>query len=354
MDIKKYQKLFDLGGISGNERLVRKYVKEKLQEDSKEVIQDKWGSVYAVNKGTSDGPVIMIDGHMDEVGVMITGITSDGLLRIMAIGGINVDVMVSQKLDVIIDEKTKIRGVIASIPPHLSKGANNQMTFDDLRLDIGCESEEEVLKLGINIGTQAVFVNDFSFTYDNTKLMSKAIDDRFGCAMVLEINHEIQTIKHPNTVICGCNVQEEVGLRGAQVSSMAFNPDLFIAVDVSPSNDFIGKNNPKAQGLLGKGFLLRFYDPRCIMHNGIKEYIIKLAEKHNIKYQYYASMGGTNAAVAQYAPNTIACTIGLPARYIHSTCAMASLDDMEEIKKIILEIIKAFDCEALEEVKSNA
>ena len=90
------------------------------------------------------------------------------------------------------------------------------------------------------------------------------------------------------------------------------------------------------------------------MHNGIKEYIIKLAEKHNIKYQYYASMGGTNAAVAQYAPNTIACTIGLPARYIHSTCAMASLDDMEEIKNIILEIIKAFDYEALEEVKSNA
>lgn len=348
MDIKKYKELFDLPGISGNETLVRKYVRKELEKHSSEIVQDKWGSVYAINKGTSDGPVIMIDGHMDEVGVMITGITNDGLLKIMSIGGINPDVMVSQKLDVIVDEATKIRGIISSIPPHLTKGhAPAQLSFDDLRLDIGCDSLKEVESLGIKLGMQAVFVNDFSFSYNGKKLLSKAIDDRFGCAMALEINEELQNIKHPNTVICGCSVQEEVGLRGAQVSSKMFNPDLFIAVDVSPSS-------PGVQGNLGEGFLVRYYDPGCIMHKGIRKFIEDLANKHGIKYQYYTSRGGTNAATAQYAPNTISCTIGLPAKYIHSTCAMADLSDMAEIKKIIIEMIKAFDSLALEEVKENA
>lgn len=348
MNVKEYQELYDLGGISGNETLVRKYVRKHLEKTSNEIVQDKWGSVYAIHRGSSEGPVIMVDGHMDEVGVMITGITNDGLLKIMAIGGINVDVMISQKLDVIIDEITKIRGIIASIPPHLTRGQQApQLTFDDLRLDIGCSSKAEVESLGIKLGMQAVFVNDFSFTYNNKRLLSKAIDDRFGCMMALEISKELMNLEHPNTVICGCSVQEEVGLRGAQVSSKMFNPDLFIAVDVSPST-------PGVQGELGEGFLVRYYDPGCIMHKGIRKYIEDLANKYNIKYQYYTSRGGTNAATAQYAPNTISCTIGLPARYIHSTCAMADLSDMEEIKKIVLEMIKAFDIKALEEVKENA
>lgn len=346
-DVKKYQELFDLGGVSGNETLVRKYVRSHLEASSNEIIQDKWGSVYAINKGSCEGPVVMIDGHMDEVGVMITGITPDGLLKIIPIGGINVDVMISQKLDVIIDEATKVRGVIASIPPHLTRGGQApQLTFDDLRLDLGCASSDEVKNLGIKVGMQAVFVNDFSFTYDGRKLMSKAIDDRFGCAMALEINEELANIDHPNTVICGCSVQEEVGLRGAIVASRTFNPDLFIAIDVSPSSP--------SQGLLEEGFLVRYYDPGCIMHKGIRKYIEDLADKHGIKYQYYTSRGGTNAAQAQYAPNTISCTIGLPAKYIHSTCAMASVSDMNEIKKIVIEMIKAFDFKALEEVKENA
>lgn len=348
MDIKNYKELFDLGGVSGNETLVRKYVRQEFEKHSTEIIQDKWGSIYSVNKGSSEGPVIIIDGHMDEVGCMITGITADGLLKIMAIGGINVDVMISQRLDVIIDKDTKIRGIIASIPPHLTRGGSApQLTFDDLRLDIGCDSKAEVEALGIKVGMQAVFVNDFSFTYDGRKLLSKAIDDRFGCAMAIEINKELQNIDHPNTVICGCSVQEEVGLRGAQVAARMFNPDLYIAVDVSPSS-------PGVQGNLGEGFLVRYYDPGCIMHKGIRKFIEELADKHGIKYQYYTSRGGTNAAAAQYAPNTISCTIGLPAKYIHSTTAMASVSDMEEIKKIVLEIVKVFDFAALEEVKENA
>ena len=90
-DVKKYQELFDLGGVSGNETLVRKYVRSHLEASSNEIIQDKWGSVYAINKGSCEGPVVMIDGHMDEVGFMICGISEDGTLRFSQVGGISTD-----------------------------------------------------------------------------------------------------------------------------------------------------------------------------------------------------------------------------------------------------------------------
>jgi putative aminopeptidase FrvX len=350
--MKLYEKLVNLNGISGHERYVRKFVREELTKVSDEIIQDNLGSVFGVSKG--EGPVIMIAGHMDEVGAIVTKITDRGFLKIFPIGGVNPDVFLSQNMNVVIDENKCIKGVIGAIPPHINRGKeqSKSLTFDDFLLDIGASSKEEAEKMGIRIGQQVVPVNNYYVMEDGNKIVSKAWDNRFGVGMALEVMQAIKGMKHPNTVIGGATVLEEVGLRGATTASNMVKPDLFIAVDVSPVGDFLDDSNPRAFGKLGDGFLIRFYDPRCIMHNGIREYFEKLAKDKNIKCQYFLSMGGTDAAAAQYS-GAISTTVGLPGRYIHTTAAIIDVRDVEEVKKMLLAIIENFDSEALEAVKNN-
>jgi glutamyl aminopeptidase len=280
-----YETLVGLNGISGYEKSVRKYMKEELTKVSDNIIQDRLGSIFGVKKGSSEGPVIMVAGHMDEVGAMVIGITDKGFLKIQPIGGLNAEVMVSQNVEVVVDFSKTIKGVVASTPPHLTKDdqPNPKIDFDSLLVDVGADSKEHVEQMGIKIGAQVLIVNSYYFTEDGKKIVSKAWDNRFGCGMALEILRELQGKDHPNTVISGATVQEEVGLRGAVTASQMVKPDLFIAVDVSPVGDFLEKPHPKAFGKLGEGFLIRFYDPRNIMNPEIKAYFEELAKKHNIK-----------------------------------------------------------------------
>ena len=172
--------------------------------------------------------------------------------------------------------------------------------------------------------------------------------------MALEVLREASQIKHPNTVISGATVQEEVGLRGATTASQMVKPDLFLAIDVSPVGDFLNKNHPKAFGALGEGFLIRFYDPRNLMNPKVQKYLEDVARKNDIKVQHFLSMGGTDAAAAQYAGSgTIATTIGLPGRYIHSSAAMIHIDDVEAVKAMVIAIIKDFDKARLMEFRND-
>lgn len=347
MDTKLYEILTSMSGGSGSEFEVREFMEKHLTGAS-EILRDGFGGVFGKYPGSGDTN-IMICAHMDEISCMITEIRKDGFMKIMPIGGINVEVMVSANVNVNVIKKgklKKIRGVISSIPPHISK--DTKLTFDDIVLDIGCDSKEEVEALGITIGTYVTPVPDFYLTENKTKMVNKAFDDRLGCALVLELVEEIQKIDHPNNIYLGGTVQEEVGLRGGQVSSQMIKPDLFITVDVSPTSDYLGKPE---MGALGKGFLIRYYDPRNIMPIKLREYFIELSEKNNIPYQLFKSGGGTDAGAAQYAGDGIlATTVGVPGRYIHSPATMVSLDDIEAAKQFILRLVQDFDSKRLKEL----
>lgn len=343
--MKEYEILTNLNGISGFEKDVRAYVKKELEKTADEILRDRLGSIFGVKKGPKGSPVIMIAGHMDEVGAMVVGITDAGMLKMHAIGGLKAEVMVSQNVNVVLREKV-IKGVVTSIPPHLSKGDDAPTKFGDLLVDVGADDKEHAEKMGIRIGQQIVPVNNYYVTEDGKKIVSKAWDDRFGCGMALEVFKELENIKHPNTVICGCTVQEEVGLRGAATSSQMIQPDLFLAVDVSPISDYTGKTD--GFGKLGAGFLMRFYDPGCIMNPDLKNYFEEIANENKIDFQMFLSHGGTDAGKAQYAGKGVfATTIGLPGRYIHSTTTMIHIDDVESVKKMLIAIIKDFDTEKL-------
>jgi len=350
-----YRDLVDLPGVAGHEKYVRKYVKAELEKTAERILQDKLGSIFGVLNEAKDGPKVMIAGHMDEVGGMVCEITSKGFVKLISIGSISAPVLLSQHLDIIIDDGSAVPGVIASKPPHMLRdGATHQVTeFEDFVLDIGADSLEHAQKMGVKLGQMIVPHNNYTPTKDGKKIISKAWDDRFGTGMAIDILQSVKKEELPCRLYCGANVQEEVGLRGAGTSAAMIQPDLFIAVDCSPCGDTFEES--EIGGNLGGGFMIRFYDPRCIMHQGMRQFVEETAKKNGIKYQYYKSGGGTDAAQVQISDDgVLVCTIGMPSRYIHSTTSMIHLDDYEAVKAQILAMLKELDYAKIDEIKKNA
>ena len=333
---KLYRDLFSLVGTSGYEKNVQAYMRNFMQDyPSWTVVTDRLGSIFGVKRAKdAHAPVVMVAGHMDEVGLMVVGITSLGMLKMNAIGGLNGEVFISQVLNVY-TKKGMIKGVVGAIPPHLKK--EQSVSISDLVLDIGASSKEEAFAMGISLGDMIVYDNPYAQTANKHRIIAKSIDNRYGCGLALETIKAFSDVELPYTLVVGATVQEEVGLRGAETSVNLFNPDVFLALDASPVNDAL---DPETLGGLGKGFLLRMYDPRNVMHQGTMDYFIKLATKKNIPFQYFVSMGGTDAAKAlDMGRGVIATTIGLPARYIHSTAAMMDIRDLNSCRKMLYAVL---------------
>ena len=351
MDIKLYKKLLDINAIAGHESAVRKVMKEELENaGAEEILYDKLGSIVGVSKGC--GPKIMFVGHMDEVGFMVTGINEKGFVKIIPVGGIKGETYVSQNMNLITRSGKIIRGIIGSIPPHLSKEPK-AINVDDLVLDVGADSKEEAIKMGIEIGNQVVSVNDFYMTEDGKKIVSKAWDNRFGCGLAIEVMRYACSHSHDNTIYCGASVQEEVGSRGAITLSNMIKPDYFFAFDVTTATDCM-PDNPKTSSKIGDGFIVRFYDPGVIMNPKLYNYITSLAKENNIKYQLYAPSGNTDASKGQFAGSgAISTCLAICGRYIHSTATMIHVEDMESVKKIACLIVDNLNNQVFEEMMKD-
>ncbi|MCL2522678.1 MAG: hypothetical protein FWE36_07475 [Erysipelotrichales bacterium] len=346
---KIYQDLVNLAGPSGYEDAVRKYVKDYFLEITDNVVLDKIGGVAAIKKGKEGAPVFMICGHMDEVGLLITGVTDRGMLKVHALGQIMPEVLYSQQVE-IHTKKGIIRGVIGSVPPHLGGNKEKKPEISDFLVDIGADNKEEVQKIGVMPGDFAVFVNNYTELKDGSRIVSKAWDDRWGLGLTMEIFKELFNEDLDCTLICAASVQEEVGLRGAGTLAQMLKPDFFLALDASPVKG--AKSTSNAYGELGKGFLLRLQDPANIKLPGIKDFFIEVAEKNKIKYQDFFSKGSTDAAKALISNNGIlATTLGLPARYIHSTSIIIDTNDHFQAKAMVRELVLAFNQKSLKQIR---
>jgi len=349
-----YKDLVNLPGVSSHEKYIRKYMRTHLEPLAEKIVEDNLGSIFGAINLDKEGPTVMLAGHMDEVGAMVQEITSKGLVKMLAIGGINPAVVISQHMNIVIDDGSFIPGVVGAKPPHLLRDNKTKQvsSFDDFFLDIGADDFDHAVALGVKIGQQITFENNYKESADGKKIFSKAWDNRFGSAMALHILETVNKNEIPCKLYAGANVQEEVGLRGAITSSFKIKPDLFIAVDCSPCADTF--DDSLVGGSLGRGFMIRFYDPRALLHQGMKKFIEETATKNKIKFQYYKSLGGTDAAAVQLSrEGVLVCTIGMPARYIHSTTSIIHKDDYKAVKAVILAMLKEIDFNKIKEIKSN-
>ncbi|WP_462411280.1 M42 family metallopeptidase [Neobacillus sp. Marseille-QA0830] len=352
--LKLFQTLTELPGAPGNEHLVRKFMREQLSKYSDEIVQDKLGSIFGVKKGNRDGPTVMVAGHMDEVGFMITAITDNGMLRFQPLGGWSAQVLLAQRVQ-ILTKNGPIIGVVGSIPPHLLDDSKKNKLPDikDMLIDIGADDREDAEKIGIKPGQAVLPICPFTPMANSKKIMAKAWDNRYGCGLAIELLQELQNETLPNTLYSGATVQEEVGLRGAQTAANMIKPDIFFALDASPANDMTG--DKKQFGQLGKGALLRIFDRTMVTHRGMRELVLDTAETHKIPYQYFISPGGTDAGrVHQSNEGIPSAVIGICSRYIHSHASIIHVDDYAAAKELVTKLVKACDKTTVESIRANS
>lgn len=357
------EKLINGFGPSGFEREVVKIVKDYVKGFSDNISQDKLGSLLFEKKGSSEKPVIILPGHVDEIGFVISGIHEKGFLYFNTIGGWFDQVLLGQRV-LIRTVKGDIHGIIAAKPPHLLSPEERTKVVEKSKMfiDIGCSNKREATEMGVRIGDPVMPFSRFSttkkkvFEVKNGKetekgsmelAIGKAFDDRIGAFMASETIRRLkeQNISHPNTIIGIATVQEEVGLRGARTAGWIAEPDICITLETDIAGDVPGIEPYQAPAVMGKGPSVLTFDASMIPNQILKELVISTAEKNNIPYQLsQVAQGGTDAgAVHILRAGCPSIVLGVPTRHIHSHAGILSLEDVENCIKLLVELIKIID-----------
>lgn len=357
--------LCDSFGPSGFEREATRIVKNYVK-DFTDVSNDKLGSLLFKKQGTAQEPVILVPGHVDEVGFVVSGINKEGFLSFNTIGGWFDQVLLGQRVKVRTKDGTLLHGVIAATPPHLlpPNERDKVVKKEKMFIDIGCSNEQEAKKLGVRIGDPVVPDSAFSTMQKTvfeekeekgimTLAVGKGFDDRIGTFIAVEAVRRLHqdTIKHPNTVIGAATVQEEVGLRGARTAAHLVKPDVCLTLEVDISGDVPGIEPHKAPSKMGKGPTILTYDSSMIPNQTLKELVIETAEQAKIPYQLsQIARGGTDAGIIHMSnAGCPAIVLGVATRHIHSHVGILSLEDVEYCIQLVIEVIKRLD---LKTVKS--
>ncbi|WP_066365955.1 M42 family metallopeptidase [Neobacillus fumarioli] len=347
------KELTDARGIPGNEREVREVMKKYIAPYADEITTDGLGSLIAKKTGKEGGPKIMVAGHLDEVGFMVTQIDDKGFLRFQPVGGWWNQVMLAQRVT-IVTRKGDVTGIIGSKPPHvLSPEARKKpVEIKDMFIDIGASSREEAQEWGIRPGDMVVPYFEFTVMKNEKMLLAKAWDNRIGCAIAVEVLKQLKDVDHPNVVYGVGNVQEEVGLRGAKTATYKIEPDIGFAVDVGIAGDTPGISEKEAMSKMGKGPQIVVYDASLVSHKGLRDLVTDTADELGIPYQFDSIPGGgTDAGSISLTHNGVpALAITIATRYIHSHAAMLHRDDFENAVKLIVEVIKRLDRETVDKI----
>lgn len=311
-------------GVSGNENEIRALLIKLAEERGAKCTVDRMGNVIAQKDGGyASAPHILLDAHMDEVGLIITGVREDGLLRYKPVGGIDPRVIVSKR--VLCGDKN-IPGVIGAKAIHLQSSEDfaRVLGHNSLYVDIGAKSRGEAEKL-CPPGTYVVFDSPL-VEFGQEMVVGRALDDRIGCLSMLE------ALKHAyrGKLTCAFTVQEEVGLRGATVIGHALDYDLAIALEGTSANDLGDVAITEQVCNVGQGVALSFIDRASIAHPKLRAALEALAKERSIPCQpKRGSTGGNNAGPLQIgAEARPTAVLSVPCRYIHSPSSVAALSDI--------------------------
>ncbi len=327
-----------LDGISGREETVRNYIIDEIKDYATEITVDPLGNLLVFKKGKKEADKkVLLDAHMDEVGFVITSINSDGTLNFECVGGINISVMLGRPVTV---GENKINGVIGVLPVHLLP-ADKKAELPDVKslcIDIGAKSKEEAETL-VKVGDMACFQSEF-VAYGDGYIKSKALDDRVGCAILIDmIKSDL-----PVDMYFSFSVGEEVGMGMAGTGVYSVNPDYAIVVETTTAADLAGVEEHKTVCKLGNGGVVSFMDRRTVYDKQLFDRAFKIAEEKGIRLQTKSMVaGGNNAGVIHTSVGGVkTVAVSLPCRYLHSPSCVIKQSDIEETKKIILALSEDF------------
>lgn len=326
-----------LDGTSGREEKVREYIISKIK-DKCEYKVDPMGNIIADVKGKNPAKnKVMLSAHMDEVGFIVTYICDNGFLKFNSVGGVDSKVVNGRFVTV---GENRISGVIASKALHLCEGDEEHKVSElsKLYIDIGASSKEEAEKL-VEIGDAVYFKSDF-VEFGSSKIKAKAIDDRFGCAIMLKMIEETPEFDTTFAFL----VQEEVGLRGAGPAAFTVDPDYAIVLEATTASDIAFVSDEDSVCIQGKGAVVSFMDRSTVYNRDMFKNAFRIAEDKGIAIQPKTTVAGGNdaGAIHKSRGGVYTITISLPCRYIHSSTSVADKRDMNECYKLAKALLEEY------------
>jgi endoglucanase len=341
------ERLCNASGISGDEGEVRAIVLEQVRPLADEVHIDALGSVLVTRhaRGVENPLRVMLDAHMDEVGLMIVGDEEGGLFRFVKVGGID-DRALPGKM--VLVGKDQVPGVIGAKPIHFTEPGetDNKISLDALKIDVGPSGGGKV-----KIGDRAAFATRFQAV--GPSFIAKAIDNRAGCAVLIEILRSAGAGGALDGIelLLSFSVQEEIGLRGARAAGYAFNPHLAIAIDSTPAYDLpayedeSGVENASYNTRLGAGPALYLADGGTIADPRLARHLMQTAERHSIPFQVrQPGSGATDAgAIHKVRAGVPAISVSVPARYAHTAASVCRRADLENTLRLIWHALADID-----------
>ncbi|NHW24170.1 MAG: M42 family metallopeptidase [Archaeoglobales archaeon] len=332
--IELIKKLSNAHGVSGFEDEIRDIIKAELEGYADEIKMDSMGNLIATRNGSEFE--LMLAAHMDEIGFVVKKIDDKGFIRIAPIGGWFSQIALAQR--VVLYGKHRVYGVIGCKPPHLMKEEERKKAIEisDMFIDVGAKSKEDVISLGIDVGTPVAVDREVA-VLANRRITGKAFDNRVGVAVAIEA---FRKSKSDATLYFVATVQEEVGLKGAKTSAFALDPDVAIAIDSCVAADFPGSESAQMDITLGKGAVITVIDASgrgLIVSQPVFRWLKETAEKYRIPYQLEVAEGGTTDATAINLTKSgiPAGVVSVPARYIHSPVEVVDMGDVESAVELV-------------------
>lgn len=331
------KKLSQTPGISGREERIRALIKEELEKLADEVKVDAIGNVIAFKKGKSGGKKVMISGHMDEIGFIVSQIEG-GFLRLSPVGGLDPRNLVAQR--VVVHGRKDLRGIMmpAIKPVHImtAEEAKAPLKISDLYVDLGL-TQEETEKL-VRIGDPVTI--DREFIEFGANVSGKAMDDRAGVWVMIEALRQVK--EHEVDIYAVASVQEEVGLRGATAGAYGIRPDIGVALDVTLAVDGPGSSKQFQVTALGEGAAIKIMDSASISNYKLVDFMRSLAEENQIKYQMeILPRGGTDAgAIERVQTSCPVITLSVPTRHVHSNVETINKEDIKNTAALLAKFLE--------------
>jgi tetrahedral aminopeptidase len=329
-------------GVSGFEGDVREWIDSTIRGLVDTVEVDVLGNLMArINPGQDF--VLMLDAHMDEIGIMVSYVEESGFLRFAPIGGWDPRVFPAQQVEIRSRDGKKHRGVIGASPPHIQTPEEQKQVLkvEDLFVDIGASSREEVAALNMGSGSPGCLHYPFQ-VLNAGRVMGKALDDRVGCAILIRCLEHFSKHRPDFTLVANFAIGEEVGLRGAKTAAYQIQPDVALVVEGTVGADTPGIPAHRCPARLGKGPAVSVADKSIIVAPSFVSFIENIAETSKIPWQHKIPLtGGTDAGEIHVAGRGVLTgVVSVPCRYIHSPSSVVDLKDFEHTLSLVIGVAR--------------
>jgi putative aminopeptidase FrvX len=346
------QQLTDTPGPPGFEEPIRKVMVDAMKPLASSIIYDGLGSIIAT-QGTQ-GPRVMVDAHMDELGGMIRRITPQGLLTMQMLGGWLDQALFDQRW-IIGGSKGPVQAVTGIRDVHVVPAEERTRVYsrDTLYLDVGATTEAEVAAMGIAPGDPVVPDSPFTVMNGTGNYLAKGWDDRVGCGVIIEAMRRLATLPHPNQILWTITTQEEVGLRGAESAAAVVKPALAIAIEGGITGDVFPGRAEETQAKLGAGPGIFLYDSSALPNRKLTQLVKQTAIKKTVPLQtdLVQGYGDDSAAIQRSTGGVPTVNLVVPIRYTHAHNGIMNRRDFDQMVELLVALLQQLDATTVDKIR---